>query len=82
MDTWSALRPALCAHCLHVLDNMGFIYPTPVQVSGPLDSAVFIVLVSALQRRTIPLFMSHKDVAVEAVHVILLLHVSVWIVVL
>lgn len=49
MDTWSALRPALCAHCLHVLDNMGFIYPTPVQ------------------RRTIPLFMSHKDVAVEAV---------------
>lgn len=54
MDTWSALRPALCAHCLHVLDNMGFIYPTPVQVSCPLDSAVVIMLVSTLAEKDHP----------------------------
>lgn len=39
MDVWSDLRPALCAHCLQVLENMGFSYPAPVQVSEVLDIA-------------------------------------------
>ena len=73
--TWSEVKPCLSGSVLNIVDKFGFSSMTPVQVYKmiilllPYDGQSVMVLTLGFftQAVTIPLFMSNKDVAVEAV---------------
>ena len=76
--TWSEVKPCLSGSVLNIIDKFGFSSMTPVQVYKmiilllPYDGHSVMVLTLGFftQAATIPLFMSNKDVAVEAVSLI------------
>ena len=76
--TWSKVKPCLSDSVLNIIDKFGFSSMTPVQVYKmiifllPYDGYSIMVLTLGFftQEATIPLFMSNKDVAVEAVSLI------------
>ena len=70
---WSGIKPSLSNSVLNIVEKLGFQSMTPVQV----DKEIIWLLARQIlfqfdfsryfQTAAIPLFMSNKDVAVEAV---------------
>ncbi len=74
MTSWKSLTPALSDHVLTTIGRLGFASTTPVQVCNLTTvshlgrfTASLHLLFDRFQASAIPLFLSKKDVAAEAV---------------
>ena len=80
---WRDNNPCLSGSILKIMDKFGFQTMTPVQVRKEINCLLFCKglflnfdLFFRGQAATIPLFMSNKDVAVEAVSYVLRVMIS------